>query len=132
SRAVRSFPRFPKTRKGSNTWLGSIFFPRTGIRVVRNRSNRNGGPRAAVPVKSYGGSRSRTGVVQHRHGATILRPARDVVADRDRTLLAVGDGADAIRVDAARNQIVLGVGGATGTQRDVVFPRAALVGMAFD
>ena len=34
--------------------------------------------------------------------------------------------------DAARGQVVAGRGGAAGAEREVVFARAALVGMAFD
>ena len=70
--------------------------------------------------------------VEHRHRAAVLRPARDVVADRDRTLLAVGDRAHAVGLDAARGQIVAHRLGAPGAERDVVFARAALVGMALD
>src|SRR5258706_1942254 len=40
--------------------------------------------------------------VQHRDGAAVLRTARDVIAHRDRALLAVGDGPHPLGVDAAR------------------------------
>src|SRR5665811_1601802 len=73
----------------------------------------------------------RTGV-EHRDRAAVLRPAGDVVADRDRPLLAVGDGAHAVGLDAARDQIVARGLGAPCAERDVVFARAALVGVAFD
>src|SRR4051794_41904371 len=43
--------------------------------------------------------------VQHGDGAAVLRPAGDVVTDRHRTLLAVGDGAHAVRVYPARGEI---------------------------
>src|SRR5438270_400982 len=42
--------------------------------------------------------------VQHRDRAAVLRPAGDVVAHRDRALLAIGDGAHPVRVDAAGSQ----------------------------
>ena len=70
--------------------------------------------------------------IEHRHRATILRPAGNIVADRDRALLAVGDRAHALRLDAARGEIVAHGLCAPGAERDVVFARAALVGMALD
>src|SRR5262245_12725547 len=70
--------------------------------------------------------------VEHRDGAAVLRPARDVVAHRDRPLLAVRDGAHAISVDAARDHIVAHRLRAAGAERDIVLARAALVGMTFD
>ncbi len=70
--------------------------------------------------------------VEHRLGAAILRPAGDVVADRDRPLLAVGDGADARGANALLGQEVTHVLRALGAEADVVFPRAALVGVALD
>src|SRR5665811_686683 len=73
----------------------------------------------------------RTGV-EHRDRAAVLRPAGDVVAHRHRPLLAVGDGAHAVGLDAARDQIIAHALRPAGAQRDVVFARAALVGMAFD
>src|ERR1700743_2944771 len=42
--------------------------------------------------------------VQHSDGAAILRPARDVVTDRDRAFLAVGDGPHPARIDTARGE----------------------------
>src|SRR5258706_15651769 len=42
--------------------------------------------------------------VQHRDGAAVLRPARDVIAHRDRAFLAVGDGPHPRGIDAARRQ----------------------------
>src|SRR5262244_3938025 len=70
--------------------------------------------------------------VEHRDGAAVLRPAGDVVAHRDRALLAVGDRPYAVGIDAARDQVVAGHLGAAGAERDVVLARAALVGMTFD
>jgi hypothetical protein len=61
-----------------------------------------------------------------------LRPAGDVVAQRDRPLLAVGDGAHALARNAARHQIFAHGLGAASAERDIIFTRAALVGMAFD
>src|SRR6185436_20498405 len=72
------------------------------------------------------------GGAEDGHRAAVLRPARYVVADRDRAFLAVGNGAHAAGLDAAGRQIVADRLGAAGAERDVVFARAALVGMAFD
>src|SRR3954466_9429462 len=65
-------------------------------------------------------------------GAAVLRPAGDVVADRDRTFLAVGNGLQAARRNAPGDQEVAGGGGAAGAESQIVFTRAAFVGMAFD
>ena len=73
-----------------------------------------------------------SGAVQHRDGAAVLRPAGDVVADRDGALLAVGNGAHAVGRDAARGEVVTHGLAAAGAERIVVFAGAALVGMAFD
>src|SRR5215218_6549739 len=70
--------------------------------------------------------------VEHGHGAAVLRPARDVVAGRDRTLLAVGDGADARAGDAARGEVVAHHLRAAGAEREIVLAGAALVGVALD
>src|SRR3954463_11795284 len=92
----------------------------------------NANRRLAAPAADPGRSgRSGTGV-QHGDGATVLRPAGDVVTDRDRTLLAVGDGPHPAGVDAARGQEGAHRLGTAGAQRDVIFAGAALVGMAFD
>src|SRR4030081_2278118 len=42
--------------------------------------------------------------VQDRDGAAVLRPARDVVADRDRALLAIGDCSHPRGIYAARDE----------------------------
>src|SRR5581483_4369584 len=64
--------------------------------------------------------------------AAILRPAGNVVANRNRTLLAVGNRPHALAGYAARHQIFAHRLGAAGAERDVVLARAALVGVAFD
>src|SRR5713101_6576080 len=69
---------------------------------------------------------------EHRHHPTVLRPAGNVVAHRDRAFLAVGNRAHALRLDAARGEIVAHGLRAPGTERDVVLARATLIGMAFD
>src|SRR5262245_26602079 len=61
-------------------------------------------PRRAPACRPHPNRELRTGV-EHRDRAPVLRPARDVVAHRDRAFLAVGDRAHAAGVDAARNQI---------------------------
>jgi hypothetical protein len=45
---------------------------------------------------------------QHRNRAAVLRPAGDVVAGRDGPFLAVADGANSCRGNAAGHEIVLG------------------------
>src|SRR3954463_9894174 len=85
----------------------------------------NANRRLAAPAADPGRSgRSGTGV-QHRDGATVLRPAGDVVTDRDRALLAVGDGAHPARVDAARGEIGADRLGAARAKRNIVFAGAA-------
>ena len=71
-------------------------------------------------------------VVEHGLRPAILRPAGDVVADRDRPLLAVGDRADAACAHARLSKVPSHRRGPAGAKREVVFARAALVGMAFD
>src|SRR6516164_9794982 len=71
-------------------------------------------------------------LIEHGHGTPILRPAGDVITHSDRPLLAVRDGAHALTRDAARHQIFAHGFGAAGAERDVVFARAALVGVAID
>src|ERR1035437_5942654 len=70
--------------------------------------------------------------VQDRDGAAILRPARDVVAYRDRAFLAVRDGPHPAGIDAARREDGTNRLGTPRTQRNVVFAGAALIRMALD
>src|SRR3984893_10064904 len=78
--------------------------------------------------------RTRSGAARIQHGdrAAVLRPAGDVVADRNRPFLAVGNRAHARAIDAAGDQIIARDLRAAGAERDVVFARATLVGVAFD
>src|SRR5690606_33734557 len=76
--------------------------------------------------------RAASGAWRRRDGAAVLRPAGNVVANGDRTFLAVGDRLDAVGSHTQRSQIVAGGGGAPGTEREVVFARAAFVRMTFD
>src|SRR4029078_6653605 len=75
---------------------------------------------------------SDAGVVEDDHGAAVLRPARDVVADRDRTFLAVRDGPHPLGGDAVGDEVFTDGGRAAGAKRDVVFACATLVGVALD
>src|SRR5258708_6692587 len=75
--------------------------------------------------------KSGTGV-EHRDGTPVLRPARDVVAHRDRALLAVGDRPHARGLDATRGQVVAHRVGATVPEPDVVLTGTALVRVAFN
>src|SRR6186713_232212 len=89
--------------------------------------------RLKTPVlKALRKSESSGAGVQHRDGATVLRPAGDIVTDSDRTFLAVGDGPHAVRIDAAGREIASHRLGTACAERDVVFAGAALVRMAFD
>ncbi len=83
-------PDAPRTRHGCHPGLHL----RSEVNG-RSRQKQNRRPRAPV-LKSGKSDRSGAGV-QHRDGAAVLRPARDVVADRDRAFLAVGDRAHPVR-----------------------------------
>jgi hypothetical protein len=72
------------------------------------------------------------GAVEHHHSASVLRPAGDIVAHCYWALLAVRNRVHALRIDAARSEIVTHGLCAPSAQRNVVFTCAALVGMAFD
>src|SRR5271169_899608 len=96
--------------------------PRLSPDRIASRSR----PRLTALVPGHGPT------VQHSLRATVLRPAGDVVAHRDRPFLAVGDGPHPGSADAVRGQIRLHRGSTARTERNVVLPRAALVGMAFD
>src|SRR5580658_8398736 len=101
----------------------------SGATPIARKSNRRheGADCYAVSANEVLGA-----LVEHGHGAAILRPAGNIVAQRHRPFLAVGDGAHAGRRDAARDQVLAHGFGAAGAKCDVVFARAALVGMAFD
>src|ERR1700761_4973598 len=70
--------------------------------------------------------------VKHGDGTTILRPAGDVVTNRDRAFLAVRDRAHPARIDALRGEEGANRLGAPRPKRDVVFAGAALIRMALD
>src|SRR5690606_23738906 len=76
--------------------------------------------------------RSASGAPDHGHCAAVLRPARDVVANRDRTLLAIGDGPDTAGRDATRDQEIACGCRTARAEREVVFASSPLVGMTFD
>jgi hypothetical protein len=61
-----------------------------------------------------------------------LRPAGNVVTDRDGPFLAVRNRSHARSVDAASGQVIAGDLRTTSPERNVVFARTALVGMTFD
>src|SRR6185312_6376608 len=71
-------------------------------------------------------------VVEDRLRAPILVPAGRGVAGRDRPLLAVGHRADPPRVHARPREKGFHRRGAAGAEREVIFARSPLVGMAFD
>src|SRR5215470_2640174 len=101
----------------------AIQYRRPGCKNNRRQRGRRLSP---SPV-SLSGAR-----VENRDGATILRPARNVVADRNRPFLAIRDRAHALGLHATRHQILAHRLRAPGTERDVVFARAALVGVSLD
>src|SRR3977135_1627946 len=100
-------------------------------RRIRREPKKPAPARAPVNFASADLLRSGAGV-EHRHGAAVLRPARDVVTYRDRALLAVGDRAHAAGLHAARDEILTHRLGAPRAERNIVLARAALVSMAFD
>src|SRR5271166_909452 len=59
--------------------------------------------------------------VEYSHGAAVLRPAGDVVADRDRPLLAVADRLHARSGDALGGEIVVHRLGALGAEGEIIF-----------
>src|SRR5690606_15744636 len=65
-------------------------------------------------------------------GVAVLGPGRLVRTFRDRTFLAEADGVDAGGGHAAADQIGAHGLGAAGAQGQVVFARAAFVGVAFN
>src|SRR5262245_57261518 len=69
---------------------------------------------------------------EHGDCAAILRPAGNIITDRDRPLFTVGDGPHALALDAARDQIVAHRLRATRTYRNIVLARPALVGVALN
>src|SRR5260370_19622987 len=105
---------------------GSAGWPERAVAAIRNFND--GGPkppkqtrRPKAPAMRFfeRGNASGAGV-QHRDSAAVLRPARDVVAHRDRTFLAVGDGPHPRGIDAARRQEGPNRLGTAGAQRQVV------------
>src|SRR5258708_34470262 len=89
---------------------GSPRWPERAMAAIRNYND--GGPkppkqnrRPKAPAMRFFERANASGAgVQHRDSAAVLRPARDVVAHRDRTFLAVGDGPHPRGIDAPRRQ----------------------------
>src|SRR5208337_4630610 len=104
----------------------------TGRPLHRVEARRPYAPRLSVssPPANQGSTRRRA--VEYGHRAAVLRPAGDIVADRDRPLLAVTDRLHARGGNALRRQIIVRRLGALGAQREIVLPRAAFVRVAFD
>src|SRR5262245_2113854 len=69
---------------------------------------------------------------EHGHGAAVLRPAGDVITDRDRPLLAVRNCPHPLTLDSTRDQIVAHRLRTTCAERDIVFARPTLVGVSLD
>src|SRR5437016_3750787 len=126
---IRNTRRPP--RRGTSSPPGKRFPETSQMREALALSKHNRRPQAPVvpfPRKFVASGTS----VEHADRTAVLRPAGNVVADRDRPLLAVGDRAHALTLHAARGEVVSHRLGATGAERDVVLARAALVGVAFD
>ena len=70
-------------------------------------------------------------LVQNGRRATVLRPGCFVGTGCDWTLFAVGNNADACRVNALGKQIVTGGSGPTLAKGKVILAGAALITMAF-
>src|SRR5262245_34225340 len=70
--------------------------------------------------------------VEDSDRAPVLRPARNIVADRDWPFLAVVDRAHAMGLDTARGEKVAHGLRAPCPECDVVFAGAALVRMSLD
>src|SRR5579872_5580864 len=77
---------------------------------------------AAELERSVHGRRSAAAgrAVEHRDRAPILRPAGDVVADRDRPLLAVADRFHARWGDSLRGEIIVDRLGAAPAKGEIV------------
>src|SRR5690606_19569752 len=89
-------------------------------------------PRGSTRLRAWARIAGYAAVVEHSLGTAILRPAGNVVTDRNRALLAVGDGANPGRADPVAREIVANRLGAACAERDVVLTRAALVGVSLD
>src|SRR5208337_1983743 len=87
-------------------------------------------PRACTGALIGGGDS--TAAINHCDGAPVLRPARNVVANGHGAFFAVGDCANTRRADALRDEEVFRCFRAARSERDVVFARAALVGVPLD
>src|SRR6202171_2866470 len=98
----------------------------------RQPQNATGAVAAPVENGRYLGLIRLRALIERRPRAAVLRPAGNLTASRERRLLAVGDGAHALRRDAARRQIFAHRLRPARAERDVVFAGAALVGVALD
>src|SRR5215469_8948250 len=76
--------------------------------------------------------RHRAAAAENRHSPPVLRPARDIIAHSDGAFFSIGDRAQTARIDALRSEEVFDRLGTPCTQRDIVFARAALVGVPLD
>src|SRR6185369_14532845 len=95
----------------------SASWPRPQFPAARGLATEQKWPESCDPAIKISGKIARSGTgVQHRHRAPVLRPAGDVVAHRDRPLLAVGNRTHAIGFDAARDKILADRLGAPRTE----------------
>src|SRR5208282_1059443 len=81
---------------------------------------------------AFSHKKSALATLEHSDGAAVLRPAGNVVADRDGAFLAITNRLDPRGGHPARLQIILGRFGAAGAEGEIIFARAALVGVTLD
>src|SRR5262245_32606738 len=118
--------RSAKSRRDSGGEMGNVLMSAEASLRLPLQKHKPGGPPRNLVVAGDGGA------VQHSLGAAILRPAGDIVANRDRALLAEGYGLDSACADAVAREVAPHRHGPLRTEREVVFARAALIGVAFD
>src|SRR5271166_2697646 len=108
--------------------FGSI----TGRPLQRVVARRAYAPRMSVSSLAVNQGSTGWRAVEYGHRAAVLRPAGDIVADRDRPFLAVTDRLHPRGGNALRREIIVHRLGALGAEREIVLPRAAFVRVAFD
>src|SRR3954447_24157043 len=122
--SARGDTRCARTWHGGDPELHPEAITKPPERLKRNR-------RPPAPAK-FSKPDTLRACVQHRHRAAVLGPAGDVIADRNRAFLAVGDRPHPRGIDAARGEEGAHRRSTPRAQRNVVFAGAALVGVAFD
>src|SRR5262245_42692942 len=91
--------RSAKSRRDSGSEMGKVLMSAEVFAPPAAKAQAEGNGPPNLVVAGDGGA------VQHGLGAAILRPARDVVANRDRALLAEGHGLDAACADTVAREV---------------------------